>query len=1643
MPGKSNDSPTSVLSTSNKNGVDKKDTFFGKEEAKPAFFTSREGGHSFFPGNGNDTATPSIQRKCSKCEKEEQTAKEERPDIQTKAAFESDADAPEALQTKLKVGKADDHYEQEADSVADKVVKKISGEQEASDAPITTDAPPTIQSKCSKCGGDMGEREVQTKAKQSHSPSKASANISDRLSQRKGKGAPMEASSRSTMENAFGADFKNVNIHQDKASADLNKSLNAKAFTHGNDIFFGENNYQPSSKEGQTLLAHELTHTIHQGAAIQKKTNKSSESSEDKLQRTPEERIQKVPCPVVNIPGEQPAEGQQEPEEEEQPAEVEAEEGASVEERQEEAPDCEEFAPPETENIAEDAASQIPEENADTLEQSEQQAEQSTQETGEGGRSAAQNQAAIGQATAGEESFSPDPAGLGEAASPEVQNARDTEQGKEQAAIEGLLGIQGTLGTLQAGNVSFMDQEIEDEHEAMEYQRRKSGSESIANQFLSNASAKVQAFIDAGMALPTLVLANNAEKEARLQAAIQQKRAQTTAAINTFKAQARAKAASARARIRAKHTATVIQIIAKTVQAKATVEQDYQASSLLIEQERLLQLQQINSIYADADHDFRAVGPRVAQVARSAGNQASAEYAARKTGRKTGFWDGYLVDNQHQARADSAQEVGEQYAEGMTEEANKQADCAMEGKPKDIETVHTIADQTLERLQLTKDATISALSTAQQNAIDQAGQTKESLLSSLSASLNATLSSLEVQEGSQLQLINDYGVRQSMAIVRDGLMASASIVQGVNQAAAQLVEFLSGFSAQIAGMQAPEPSDFQAIVMGFEQQFEANVVNAMNLTEQSAQSTAQGLEMGALQALLALDDLTAGGIANAQQLKDDYVASTNQLVDGAINGFDQQMVGYTNSTDSTVDSTLQGFSALLSGIQQSYLTVGQNLRDQFSAKVEQMESSLLGVLNDQLENKICEEAEKAAEEVQPWWKTALKILLVIVVIVVIALVIGPAVIGAVGAAAGALGASAGAATFIGAVVGGAILGAASGAVMQIGNNLIDGKDWDEGVVDAIIAGAITGAIGGFLGGAGNVFAQRLADAGRLGASGLMQSSLKFGIEMAFDTAGNVLGDLVMGNPITLEGIAQGAAMGAAVTLSTANLSSFGRLGTAAEGIQQRSMGLGERVGGAAGRLRPNVDAPSTRVEVDSPTTRPEVDGPTARPDAESSRPRPEAEGPAPRPDAEGPSPRPEAEGGSTRRPETEQDAADARVREEIESLGPMSKETQEMLANNPRLREALLENPMAAAALKKCTSPCIPSNATEDQVRGINDLIASRGGDNFPDTARLREFLRANEADLDGALARLNADYEGTLRPPSPEQSQSGREMARARGLDDSPNPPNPPVPDSQSGNYEWYRGRDGSLQVRNKPGNDGPALRYDAESGTFEVRPRSRPTPDRRVEVTDRSKVSRSEVDPADQQNLARLEQARREAHQRKQDATAAGDAEATSRAHGELVRASEALGEAAGIAAMRRQHPNAEMMDTSLPGRQQSGEFDQVYRDGDQVYVVEAKGGGSTRGSRQTAEGPRAEQGTPEYIQDIELNMQQSIDTHRASPRYQTDEQFRLRIDRLQDTVDAISLARETGNLHSMQVSQRVRPDGSLNPDIEITTFDPSSSN
>lgn len=172
-------------------------------------------------------------------------------------------------QTKLTVNQPGDIYEQEADSVAQLVMQRMS--EPVSRQSIQREALPEEEDQLQmKSLADSITPLVQ---RQGGGRTAATSELETSIQQARGNGQPLADDIKHPMEQAFGADFGSVRVHTDTQSNRLNESIQARAFTTGQDVFFRQGEYSPGSDAGKELLAHELTHVVQQnGSAVQPKS---------------------------------------------------------------------------------------------------------------------------------------------------------------------------------------------------------------------------------------------------------------------------------------------------------------------------------------------------------------------------------------------------------------------------------------------------------------------------------------------------------------------------------------------------------------------------------------------------------------------------------------------------------------------------------------------------------------------------------------------------------------------------------------------------------------------------------------------------------------------------------------------------------------------------------------------------------------------------------------------------------------------------------------------------------------------------------------------------------------------------------------------------------------------------------------------------------------------------------------------------------------------------------------------------------------------------------------------------------------------------------------------------------------------------
>jgi hypothetical protein len=135
----------------------------------------------------------------------------------------------------------------------------------------------TAQRTCADCEEEQQVSRaatVNSAAKTTNKQNQSANTVSANISALKAGGSPLSPTMRAFFEPRFGADFSQVRLHTDSSAANTARALDAKAFTVENNIAFSEGEFDPESSEGRKLVAHELTHTIQQGA-----TNKLPENS--------------------------------------------------------------------------------------------------------------------------------------------------------------------------------------------------------------------------------------------------------------------------------------------------------------------------------------------------------------------------------------------------------------------------------------------------------------------------------------------------------------------------------------------------------------------------------------------------------------------------------------------------------------------------------------------------------------------------------------------------------------------------------------------------------------------------------------------------------------------------------------------------------------------------------------------------------------------------------------------------------------------------------------------------------------------------------------------------------------------------------------------------------------------------------------------------------------------------------------------------------------------------------------------------------------------------------------------------------------------------------------------------------------------
>lgn len=236
-----------------------------------------------------------IQRQPLDEEEEEETVrtKADVPQIQRQNIEEEEK---EPIQTKLIIGQPDDQYEQEADRVADEVMRmpepKLQRQSELEEEEETLQTKPLADQITSLVQRQEQtpeeEEELQNKSKSGEAPT-VTPSLESRINSLKGGGQPLQKSTRAFFEPRFGVNLNSVRVHTDVIATESARALNAWAYTIGQNIVFAKGQYSPGTINGKRLLAHELTHVAQQnGGGLSFSPRPQAAIATQRVYRSPE-----------------------------------------------------------------------------------------------------------------------------------------------------------------------------------------------------------------------------------------------------------------------------------------------------------------------------------------------------------------------------------------------------------------------------------------------------------------------------------------------------------------------------------------------------------------------------------------------------------------------------------------------------------------------------------------------------------------------------------------------------------------------------------------------------------------------------------------------------------------------------------------------------------------------------------------------------------------------------------------------------------------------------------------------------------------------------------------------------------------------------------------------------------------------------------------------------------------------------------------------------------------------------------------------------------------------------------------------------------------------------------------------------------
>jgi hypothetical protein len=594
-----------------------------------------------------------------------------------------------------------------------------------------------------------------------------------------------------------------------------------------------------------------------------------------------------------------------------------------------------------------------------------------------------------------------------------------------------------------------------------------------------------------------------AQAQSSIDATAQNNKQLIQSSIQQTRSQFQQKAASSRQQVQAAFAKTQASIRQTTQASKTKLQTDYQSALATLSKSPAALLASTDQVVQKAQQDLLKGAAERSAKAIALGQKRQAQYMAEPLPETSAVGDffngGDYHKNRRQAKAEAAIGVAQEQKKAIDQKANEVA-SQIPARRGDIATgAQQLVDKYKAQLEQQRTSAIAKLDQAQQQNLAQAQQQQKTQLDAITKQLTEKLGTLTPIATQQSAQVDQAKQQQQQSLQKSGRTAIAKLQKSIHAAESSGQKLLQKLSTEASKHRNPSPAAIQAVAKQAKTQLTNLTTGTKTQLDTGLTQVCGGFTQQQQQANQAIDQIGQATTELASQ----QLAQFNQAMTGvetaATQAFSNLETQHKQTVDGAVNQATQSFKTAVDAIQNDFKTIEDRLRTVLA-------DSTKGLLGDfdkslgELDATITREAEKAADKVQPRWKSVVKFIIEIAIAIIVSVAIAAVLASGVGLLA-AIGIA-------------ALIGAAGGLLKQAATDLLEGNEFQlKNYGMAVLEGAVGGIFSLAGAGVGNLVGGKVGGwmAGKA-AGKVAQIAVTKGAEVVvgtvIDTVGSCVTDVI-------------------------------------------------------------------------------------------------------------------------------------------------------------------------------------------------------------------------------------------------------------------------------------------------------------------------------------------------------------------------------------------------------------------------------------------------------------------------------------------------------------------------------------------------------